>query len=79
MGNAKKPFSLEEKKEDLGRLVRKTWIDWARRQHNCKESWLLSYDELPLAEREIDNEIGYTLALRGARLFVDHINSIRQT
>jgi len=47
--------------DDLGRVVRETWIEWARRQPDCKPSWLVPWDELDDAQREVDRLIGVRL------------------
>lgn len=54
-------FTLD--RDDLGRLVRAAWVDWAMKQPNPKPSWLLPYDELSEADREADRQIGEAVAL----------------
>jgi hypothetical protein len=41
--------------------VREVWVQWAQRQNNPKPSWLLSYDELSLADQDADDCIGVAL------------------
>lgn len=49
-------------REDLGRLVRETWLLWARRQPDPKPSWLTGWDELDEGQREVDCLIGEVVA-----------------
>ena len=37
-------------REDLGRLVRETWIAWAREQPDPKPSWLVPFSPMPSSE-----------------------------
>lgn len=53
-------------RDDWGRLVRETWIRWARTQPDPKPSWLVPYDELSEPDREADRMIGEAVA-RAAR------------
>ena len=48
-------------REDLGKMVRKVWIDWVKEQPNPKPSWLKAWDELSEPEKEVDRRIGQTL------------------
>ena len=43
---------------DLGRIVRNAWIEWAKEQPNPKPSWLVPYDELNQADKDADIRIG---------------------
>jgi hypothetical protein len=43
---------------DLGRIVRNAWIEWAKEQPNLKASWLVPYDELNQADKDADIRIG---------------------
>lgn len=54
-------FALD--RDDLGRLVRAAWIDWAMKQPAPKASWLVPYDELSEADKEADRQIGEAVAL----------------
>lgn len=49
---------------ELGRLVRRVWVEWATGQPDAKPGWLLDYDDPHLddGQREVDNRIGETLA-----------------
>ena len=49
-------------REDLGRLVRETWIAWAREQPDPKPSWLVPFDDLDEGQREVDMRIGEAVA-----------------
>lgn len=50
--------SIEELRERLGRRVREVWITWALEQPNPKPSWLIPWEILPDADREVDCRIG---------------------
>lgn len=45
-------------RDTLGRLVRGTWVEWAREQPEAKPSWLVPWEGLPEADREADRRIG---------------------
>ena len=49
-------------REDLGRLVRETWVAWAREQRDPKLSWLVPWEELDDGQREVDMRIGEAVA-----------------
>lgn len=49
-------------REALGRLVRETWVAWAREQPAPKGSWLAGWDELDDGQREVDMRIGEAVA-----------------
>lgn len=53
---------VEPDREELGKLVRQVWIEWAQEQPNVKTSWLVPWDELSEPDREVDRRIGETLA-----------------
>ncbi len=57
-GNRPLPFDREQ----LGRMVREAWVDWARTQPNPKPSWLVPYDELSEPDKEADRQIGERIA-----------------
>lgn len=57
-GNRPLPFSREQ----LGRMVREAWVDWARTQPNPKPSWLVPYDDLSEPDKEADRQIGERIA-----------------
>lgn len=54
-------------REGLGKLVRDVWVRWAKEQPNPKPSWLLPWEELGEADKEVDRRIGEALAVRGAQ------------
>jgi len=45
-------------REQRGRIVRRTWVEWALDQPNPKPSWLLPWEELDDGQREVDMRIG---------------------
>jgi hypothetical protein len=45
-----------------GRLVRATWVNWAREQFDPQLSWLLRWDEVGNGQREVDMRIGEAVA-----------------
>jgi len=49
-----------------GRLVRETWVEWARRQPSPKPSWLVPWEDLAEPDREVDRQIGEALYAAGA-------------
>jgi hypothetical protein len=49
-------------REKLGRLVRETWVTWAKRQRHPKPSWLIGWDYLDADQREVDMLIGEAVA-----------------
>jgi len=49
-------------RESLGRLVRETWVEWAREQPNPKPGWLTGWDDLDEGQREVDMRIGEAVA-----------------
>lgn len=59
-------------REALGRLVRETWVTWAREQPDPKPSWLTGWDELDEGQREVDMRIGEAVAAaERARLYAE--------
>ena len=50
--------------EALGRIVRETWVNWAKEQPDAggHPSWLVPWDELPERDREVDRRIGSAVA-----------------
>lgn len=63
----------EYHRDRLGRRVRDVWLAWARQQPQPKPSWLVEYDELTEAEKEVDRRIGAALWGDG---FADGVDSI---
>lgn len=53
--------------EELGRKVREVWVEWAKRQTDPKPSWLVEWDQLEDAQKEVDTLIGTTLFMMGYR------------
>lgn len=49
-------------REELGRLVRETWVAWAAEQPNPKPSWLTGWEQLDHGQREVDMRIGEAIA-----------------
>lgn len=46
-------------RDELGRVVRNAWTEWAKTQPGpVKPSWLVPYDELSEADKEADRLIG---------------------
>lgn len=44
----------EEKREELGKVVREAWIKWAKTQPNPKPSWLVPWEGLSEPDKEAD-------------------------
>ena len=51
----------------MGQLVRAVWVEWAAKQPNPKPSWLVSFDDLPPEQQEVDCRIGERLHGAGVR------------
>lgn len=49
---------MTDSREALGRLVRETWVEWAREQPDPKPSWLVPWEDLDEGQREVDMRIG---------------------
>jgi hypothetical protein len=49
-------------REQRGRLVRETWVTWAKRHRSPKKSWLVGWDDLDEDQREVDMLIGEAVA-----------------
>jgi hypothetical protein len=54
--------TAETDRANLGRLVRETWVTWAKRQRRPKPSWLIGWDYLDADQREVDMLIGEAVA-----------------
>jgi hypothetical protein len=52
-------------REELGQLVRETWVAWASEQPRPKPSWLVPWEELAEPDREVDRRIGWALFREG--------------
>ncbi len=64
------PAIVASDDEELGRLVRDTWIVWAREQPNPKPSWLVPWEGLGEPDRDVDRRIGAAIrdhVLRGVK------------
>ena len=57
--------AAKPRREDLGRQVRNIWVAWAELEPNAKPSWLIPWDGLDEAQREVDMRIGAELWLAG--------------
>ena len=55
---------MADDREPLGRIVRETWVAWAKEQPDPKPSWLTGWDELDDGQREVDMRIGSAVAAR---------------
>jgi len=47
--------------EELGKLVRSTWVNWAKSLPLAKQSWLTPWEELDDQQKEIDRLLGKTV------------------
>ena len=57
----------DQRRDDLGRIVREVWIKWAKEQPSPKPSWLVPYDQLNEPDREVDRRIGERLFFEGCK------------
>jgi hypothetical protein len=48
---------MAEPEREPGRLVRETWVTWAKRQPDPKPSWLVPWEDLSEDQRKVDAEI----------------------
>ena len=53
---------MTDSREELGRLVRAVWTEWASEQSDPKPSWLTDWEDLDDGQREVDMRIGSTVA-----------------
>lgn len=65
---------MADPREPLGRVVRETWVAWAREQSDPKPSWLTGWDELDAGQREVDMRIGAAVAAAELR----HIRELQR-
>lgn len=56
-------------RDDLGHLVRRVWVEWAKEQPSPKPSWLVPWEDLPEPDREVDRRIGEAIAATAIRRF----------
>lgn len=54
-------------REALGKIVRATWIEWAKEQPNPKPSWLVEWDGLGEPDKEVDRRIGEAIVMYVAK------------
>lgn len=47
--------------EELGKLVREVWIQWAREQPTIKEHWLTPWERLSEPDKDVDRRIGLAI------------------
>lgn len=52
-------------REELGRIVREVWVEWAKEQQSPKPSWLVPWEGLGEPDKEVDRRIGERLAAEG--------------
>jgi hypothetical protein len=45
-------------KDQVGKMVREAWVDWAKTHPSPKPSWLLPYEKLDESDKEADRRIG---------------------
>lgn len=64
-------------RDQLGRLVRDTWLEWAHAQPNAKPSWLIGWDDLAPAEKEVDCMIGEALFALGEKMATIDLTTIK--
>ncbi len=55
---------MADDREPYGRIVRETWVGWAKEQDEPKASWLLSWEDLDDGQRKVDKRIGSAVAAR---------------
>lgn len=55
---------MDDDREPYGRLVRETWVAWAKEQPDPKPSWLVPWKDLDNGQREVDMRIGSAVAAR---------------
>lgn len=51
--------------------MRQAWLEWAREQPSPKPSWLLPWEELSDADREVDRRIGETVFAVAERSLIE--------
>lgn len=52
------PYIIFYDEDDLGKIVRNAWIEWAMEQPNPKPSWLVPYEDLSQPDKDVDIRIG---------------------
>jgi hypothetical protein len=66
----------DDDRDALGKHVRAVWISWAREQPNPKPSWLVPWEGLGEADREVDRRIGEVLYRRGQAERERHVEGV---
>ena len=51
-------MSKQMHRDHAGQIVRRAWVEWARRHENPKPSWLVPWEGLSEPDREVDRQIG---------------------
>lgn len=59
-------------RDELGRAVRRLWIQWAEQQPDPKPAWLLPWEHLREPDREADRIIGEGIARLAVESFLLH-------
>lgn len=57
-----------EGRDYWGQVVREAWLEWARTQGRRKPGWLVPYEGLSEAEREVDRQIAEAVLDRVRKL-----------
>lgn len=68
-------------REQLGRIVRYAWVNWAEKQENPKPHWLNSWEELDEPMKEVDRQIGEEVAnfvLRDQKIYREMFEEIER-
>lgn len=68
-------------REQLGRIVRYAWIEWAKQQENRKDHWLTPWEELDEPIKEADRQIGEQVAdyvLRDQKIYREMFEEVEQ-
>lgn len=69
----------DQRRIHLGKVVRDTWVKWARSQADPKPSWLLNWHEIDDGQREVDMRIGEAVAAYVLREAVPRMRDIVAT
>lgn len=49
---------MSHPQDHLGRIIRETWIQWAKEQDRPKEDWLAPYEDTPENIKDVDRRLG---------------------
>lgn len=74
LSNAAYPFDADF----FGALVRLEWVEWAKQQPSPKPHWLIPWDQLDEANKEVDRRIGVRVAEVAASILVRQNEDLRQ-